>query len=171
MPRIKRKPHRRRSEWTNLHRAQLLHGRDHLGDAFGLEDRGTFDADSAREAWGELGDELVVEHICGHPGTRPWAWWMFDAPEAMRRVGTMRFRAGIGPKNPRRFDRNSREFVAEADFPHDERLAYWRARYQTADAGALERFDDAFAVYETEREYLERLGLLTAAEKKGMQNV
>ena len=163
MPRVKRKAHRRRCEWTDLHRLQLLHGHDFLGDAFGNDE--AFDADCARDAWNDLGDEVLAEHIREHPGTRPWGWWAFESPESIRRTGTMRFKSGIGPKNPRRFDPASREFVSDADFPHSERIPYWRERYQASDAGALERFDEAHAIYESEHEYLERLGLLTLAEK------
>ena len=162
MPRVMRRAHRRRSEWTNPHRLQLLYGHDFLGDAFGDGDR--FDADLAREAWGDLRQDLLADHIREHPGTRPWGWWTFDAREPMRRIGTMRFKRGIGRKNPRRFDRDSREFIAEADFPRDERISYWRRRHPTANAYALDSFDEAYAVYESETEYLERLGLLTDAE-------
>ena len=149
-----------------MHCLQLIHGHDFLGDAFGREDRGTLDLERVREAWADLGDELLAEHIRGHPGTRPWAWWTFDAREVVRRTGTMKFKVGVGPKSPRRFDRDSREFIAEADFPRDERIAYWHERYPTADVGALERFDDAHAAYESEYEYLERLGLLAPGEKR-----
>ena len=165
MPRIKKKAHRRRSEWTDQHRGQLITGFDHLGDAFGREDHGTLDMDRVRDAWADLGDELLAEHVREHPGTRPWAWWQIDAPEVMRRTGTMRFKRGIGPRSPKRFDSASREFVSEADFPRDNRLAYWKRRLPTADAAALEGFDDAYAVYESEHAYLERLGLLTAGER------
>ncbi len=162
MPRVKRKPHRRRRAWTNLHRLQLLHGHDFVGGAFGSGD--AFDVDQAREAWSDLRDELLADHVREHPGTRPWGWWAFDTREPMRRTGTMKFKPGIGPKDPRRFDRDSREFVPEVDFPRDKRAAYWKRHYLTADAAAIERFDQAHAVYESECEYLERLGLLTAAE-------
>ena len=76
----------------------------------------------------------------------------------------MKFKVGVGPKSPHRFDPASREFVAEADFPREKRIAYWKRRYPTADAAALDRFDHAHAVYESEYAYLERRGLLTTAE-------
>ena len=162
MPRVKRKPHRRRRAWTDLHRLQLLHGPDFMGDAFGNDE--AFDVDSARLAWSELRDELIAEWIAESPGSRPFGFWTFDAPEPMRRTGTMKFKPGIGPRSPRRFDRDSREFIAEADFPPAERISYWRRRHPTANAYALDSFDEAYAVYESETEYLERLGLLTDAE-------
>lgn len=163
MPRVTARAHRRRSEWTELHRLQLLHGHDFVGDAFGNHDQ--FDADLAREAWDELREGLLAEHIREHPGTRPVGFWAFDAPEPMRRTGTMCFKSGIGPKNPRRFDPDSREFVPDADSPQDDRIRYWRRRYPTADSRAIDLFDDAHAIYESEYVYLERLGLLTDAEQ------
>jgi hypothetical protein len=30
--------------------------------------------------WEELREELLTDWIKGHPGTRPYAWWAFDAP-------------------------------------------------------------------------------------------
>ena len=61
MPRVTGRAHRRRSEWTELHRLQLLLGHDFVGGAFGNGD--AFDVDSAREAWGELRSELIAEWV------------------------------------------------------------------------------------------------------------
>lgn len=36
--------------------------------------------DVARRAWDELKSALLVEWIHEHPGARPYAWWVFDAP-------------------------------------------------------------------------------------------
>ena len=155
MPRIKRRAHRRKLVWGRGHTVQLQTGHSYFEDeSFGREDHGTLDPEKVREAWADLGPELLEQWIAEHPGTRPWAWWHLAAPEPMRRTGTMHFKRGVGPKNPRRFDPASREFIAECDFPRDKRLAYWKHRYPTADAAALERFDDAYVVYETERDYL-----------------
>lgn len=33
-----------------------------------------------RAAWDSARDEVLAEWIRDHPGTRPWAWWRFDAP-------------------------------------------------------------------------------------------
>ena len=62
------------------------HGREHfsqllcgLGDAFGKD--ADFDQEQARECWQKHRDVLLAEWIEDNPGTRPWAWWRFDAPE------------------------------------------------------------------------------------------
>jgi hypothetical protein len=39
------------------------------------------------EAWLELRDELMAEHIAQDPCSRPWAWWAFESNEPRRRVG------------------------------------------------------------------------------------
>jgi hypothetical protein len=35
-------------------------------------------------AWEELREELIAEQVAETPGTRPWAWWKWDAPEPRR---------------------------------------------------------------------------------------
>lgn len=37
-----------------------------------------------RRCWEELRDELLERWIAARPGTRPWAWWQFDAHEPRR---------------------------------------------------------------------------------------
>ena len=33
-----------------------------------------------RPEWDRVRDRLLTEWIGAHPGTRPWGWWLFDAP-------------------------------------------------------------------------------------------
>jgi hypothetical protein len=42
--------------------------------------------DVLRAAWELLREELIAEHVAAEPGTRPWAWWRFDASEQRRLV-------------------------------------------------------------------------------------
>jgi hypothetical protein len=42
--------------------------------------------DGERAAWGRHRGELLPGWIAEHPGTRPAAWWLYDAPEARRQV-------------------------------------------------------------------------------------
>lgn len=37
---------------------------------------------SIAEAWRHYGPELLSRWIKEHPGSRPAAWWLFDAPES-----------------------------------------------------------------------------------------
>lgn len=36
------------------------------------------------DAWEQLRDALLKEWTSAHPGSRPWAWWRWDAPEPRR---------------------------------------------------------------------------------------
>lgn len=33
--------------------------------------------------WRDLRDELLAEWTVAHPGTRPFGWWRYDAPEPL----------------------------------------------------------------------------------------
>src|SRR4051812_27656415 len=40
-----------------------------------------------RRQWGVIRAEVVATWAAAHPGTRPWAWWHFTAPEPRQRLG------------------------------------------------------------------------------------
>jgi hypothetical protein len=42
---------------------------------------GPFCREPARVLWAERRGEILTDWIKTRPGTRPWAWWTFDAPE------------------------------------------------------------------------------------------
>lgn len=74
-------------DWTEKHRMQLLTGFDLGRGAWGrFSDKWHPPADALqdmRDAWADLRDEIMPR---AKPGTRPVAWWLFDAPEP-RNVG------------------------------------------------------------------------------------
>jgi hypothetical protein len=37
--------------------------------------------------WRQVADKIVVSHVEAFPGTRPFGWWQWDAPERRRRLG------------------------------------------------------------------------------------
>ena len=41
-------------------------------------------ADRCADLWPEWGSEILPDWIRKHPGTRPWGWWRFEAPEPCR---------------------------------------------------------------------------------------
>jgi hypothetical protein len=49
------------------------------------------DPDWLRTRWEAARDEILADWILRHPGTKPHAWWLFDAPRttqgALRRSG------------------------------------------------------------------------------------
>lgn len=181
MPRVKRRTKRRRTGYTDAHIRQLLTGHEWFGDAFGRDDRGTLDVDAMREAWEALRGELLPKWIAEHPGTRPYAWWVFDAPERRRRIGTMR------PLYPvKEIDHMTPEphcELVEDGKPHpfdnperNAKVDEWRRTYpDVANRAAYKLYfgkpsclmtaDDFEAAYESEAEYLDRLELLTDDER------
>lgn len=143
----------RRDEMGDEHRRVLLTGHDY-GSVFQ-------DASERRGTWDELRDELLPTWIAANPGTRPWAWWAFDAPERRQRVN------GLHPfDNPERFAQLKR---LHADASVQTRSA------QTALFFGKPRMlitrDDFTAKYETEPQYLRRLDLLTEAEAEALEQI
>ena len=57
----------------------LLNGQWFFGEPFAT-------VDAERSAWIEHRDYLLGKWIADEPGTRPAAWWKFDAPERRRRI-------------------------------------------------------------------------------------
>jgi hypothetical protein len=98
-----------------------------------------------REAWNDVRDEALVDWVREHAGTRPSAWWKFDAPQPRRRLG------GIGDTCAAGFDLGMpRWWTTPALARH--------SRFVAVDAADPPRF-------ESEAAYLERLGLLPPGEK------
>ena len=64
---------------TDPKHSQLITGHDFF-DQFD-------DLDAAREGWQALRGELLPAFVDKYPGTRPWAWWEYEAPEPRRRLG------------------------------------------------------------------------------------
>ena len=182
MPRIKRRAHRRKLAWGKGHTDQLLSGHGYsFAENFGNESRGTLDEDLMRSAWEELGAELLDGWIAENPFSRPYAWWRYAAPERRRRIGSIRLKSG----RQRGGDDDDCEFIDDGKahpFDSDERntkIAEWRREYPEIADREAHRLnfgipnsmmvpDDFDAVYESEHDYLERLGLLTPGEKSAV---
>lgn len=88
--RVRRRAKIRREGFTPERRFQLITGYDWFRDAYG--DGGRFDHEAAHRDWNEHREEILEAWLQrdeagrGGPGTRPWAWWAFDAPRELRRV-------------------------------------------------------------------------------------
>jgi len=95
--------------------------------------------------WREVRDELLAAWIREHPVRRPWAWWQFDAPEPRGKFVDGRL-------------------VAE---PHDE--CGPPGHRSTNDFGFPETWleeETGRHVFESEPAFLDRHGLLSAAERR-----
>ncbi|MDZ4779595.1 MAG: hypothetical protein SGJ19_05025 [Planctomycetia bacterium] len=152
MPSIRRR-NKHRSQYTQLEYYAVASGHDFFG-SFKTED-------DWREAWQAMKDELLPAFIQQCPGQRPWAWWKFEATE--------RRQPADGKPHP--FDDPERQAHLDriaASMPVEDREAYYascnelyfglpRCLCIKADFGRL---------YEDQATYLERLGLLTDAERE-----
>lgn len=117
-----------------------------LGTAW-ERDRGTGrfgpfpDRTSYARAWARTKASILRRWIAAHPGTRPAAWWEFEAPKAKRqRLGGTGSPAIPGDTSLRGQPRWFREDYSRTDPPR----------------------------YETDAAYLERLGLLTPGERTAL---
>ncbi len=193
MPRVRRRPKRRRIGYTKGQVEHLLRGYTFLGDDFGREVRGTLDVEAMWEAWITLRDELLPQWIAENPGTRPYAWWQFDAPERRQRIGTRRYLYPlaeidhmtpephyefIADDKPHPFDNPRRDEDIRGYDEHTDPTDHFRGPYRLSfgvpscsisydyDPDDLETPDDSAAVYERQAAYLDRLGLLTVEERR-----
>jgi hypothetical protein len=172
MTRVRRVAKVRREPLSDAMRRHLLSGeyptRGDFGSWVEVFDKST----DQRGRWQEHGDDLLAEWIADHPGTRPWAWWRFDAPEPRHRLG------GVGTP--------SFEVLAHApEYDHGlptQWVTVWDVEYYTGRAVDVHgkaigqefrgrRFagqaidPDDPPRYESEAAYLDRHGLLSAEER------
>lgn len=138
------------AEVSDACRQQLLTGHDCFGDGY------MDDTERMREDWRRFRVELLAGWIALRPGTRPFGWWRFDAPARRETID--------GSDHP--FDRLERQ----------ERCAVWHAQHPAM--RHPERFYELFfgvpcivvgeghVHYETERQHLARLNLLTVEEQQ-----
>ena len=160
MPR-KRRVARQRRAWTIAQERQLLHGWNWNieGETFGDIKTDPRAMEGAPEAWGELKEEPLAGWIEKYPGSRPFMWWVVDATERRLPID--------GKVHP--FDNPER-------IGHVAKIASGlrgkvRARY-LADVVALTKGlprcwcipSDWGRRYESEGQYLQRLGQLTPRE-------
>ena len=101
-----------------------------------------------RDLWDANRDELVREWIGAHPGSRPWGWWRYDAPEGRRQL------AGAGHPI--------------LDYGR-ESVPSWREFAGLPVLLALDATDPP--VFESEPATLARLGVLTSEERRRLTPV
>lgn len=152
MPRVIRQPKRRRTSLSVDQVEQLQIGRPFFGPGFGG------DQEALEAAWKAFRVELLREWVAEHPGTRPWAWWRFDAPELRRRVD--------GRRHPffsaKRAERVAR-LITRPDAADDLREQLNSTSFGVPCAHVC--VDDAQALYETEHDFLARHDMLLPGEE------
>jgi len=127
------------------------------------------------ELWRKHGEDIVADWIDEHSGSRPWAWWRWNAPEPRQRLG------GIGTP--------AHEVLAYAPTFRLGIPVYWvrpwEVAYYTGTARDVEgrligqefagRDFRGVAIdpadpprYESQAAFLDRLGLLSPAERRAL---
>ena len=147
MPRIKRRAKRRREYHSE--EIKLLQTGVSLMTRFGAIHKGYGDFAGLREAWNELRGELMEQWIAEHPFTRPWAWLLFDAvAPRLRTVGEQRMES-------------QQEVEARGLYGGDYRRCYFQTLNHRLGA---EETRTSEGDWETEQQYLSRIGALTESE-------
>ncbi|WP_271167297.1 hypothetical protein [Hansschlegelia plantiphila] len=113
-----------------------------------------------RDLWAEFGPAVLKRWIVDKPGTRPWCWWKYEAPEQRRRVGgtgTLRCEAHGGKPLVRM------GLPEGWIMPNDLRWHPFVGR-------GFQGFDvDDPPTFESQAAFLERHGLLVAGERKRLK--
>lgn len=126
-----------------------LHGEDYTEWSFFLDDA------ELAEMWGKHGAEVQAEHVRQYPGTRPKRWWNYDAP----RISAPGAFWDCKLAEPRRQVGGSGRPLPVA-VPHST----------FGILGLMTDVDaDNLPVFESEATYLDRHGLLTAAERRRLK--
>ncbi len=140
--------------------------------------------------WEQLRDTIMAEWIRNHPGTRPWAWWGFDAPRQPDQ-GSGGFWEGTLPEPRQRVSgTGTPKYEVLAYVPHftfgipdswiskfDEDYYNGRSKdihgnkvgnYQEGDFNGQAIDPKDPPRYESQADYLKRHGLLSATEEKAL---
>ena len=146
-----------------------------------------FSDEEMREVWHRWREQILSGWIKSHPGTRPFAWWRWDAPRWGRKFGAFwdgklpeprRRIGGIGDPAFEHFNVVPRfEFGLPVDWVTDWQVAYYNGRardihgnpigtqYNEGHFGGTAYDPNNPPTFETESDYLERYGLLGQGEK------
>jgi hypothetical protein len=109
--------------------------------------------------WRAAREDILADWIRDHAGTRPAAWWKYDAPELRRlRVGG---RGDVIPAYDH--DTNLRFGIFRKSAFVDERLL---AAVAPVGDGLVPLDENDPPRYESQASYLDRHGFLSAAERK-----
>lgn len=138
------------------------------------------------EAWKTCGSELLRQWIKERPGTRPWAWWHFDAPRwnnpRYERLSLPEPRKRLGGTGTPNFECLAYvpafEFGVPKSWVGSRIVDLYNGRNKNTHGNAMcskyiEGYFKALPVnpddppiYETEASYLKRQGLLTEEERQ-----
>ena len=131
-----------------------------------------------RRLWRQWRESLLAAWVAEHPGTRPWAWWQFDAPRIETIPAGREIPAWIQRDTPEPSQRlGGRGTPCYEVLPWMPELPFgiptpWQTASQEEyfDDFVGEAFDpDDPPRYESEARYLERYGLFLEGERVSNQ--
>lgn len=138
MPKVTRRP-KRQTGWNETTEFIMRTGHDFFGQH--SDERGERDLITLYQAWQDLKTPIMRQWLKDQPGSRPWGWWAFDMQKGTRRECV----SGTHPHDD-----------PENDCPQELYFG----------CPAMLRECDMDLEYESQCDYLMRLKLFTAAEKK-----
>jgi hypothetical protein len=129
----------------------LIVGHDLFGDAFENEEH-------FERAWFEHREDFLNYFIPRHPGTRPYAWWKLESSEPRRPLSDV---AGQQLAEIKNLSNDLPTWCRELSFgmPSVWPEEYWN---KMGENPSLEKH------FETQADYLRRLGLLTKEEERSL---
>lgn len=128
MPRKQRLSKHRPKGPTAAQAEHLLYGHDFFGLGYRNDDE-------LLAAWDGNREEYLAAWVDARPGTRPWAWWRFEAPEPRRIVSGRARVAGEFFGLPDMATPGEMVAVYESEAAYLERLGLLTESAQDADAG------------------------------------
>lgn len=136
-------------------RYQMQTGWDFFHEAYGAEGfESGIDFESLRADWEKFREPLLQEWVQYLPMTRPWAWWVLDAPEKRQPLN-----GRLHPFDDPEQQAKDAEYVAQ--YPKSEWILACRKLYY-----GLPQVHRHGYEWETEGQYLKRLGLLLPGEEE-----
>lgn len=153
MPRLKRRSKNRMAGFTSWHRHELEYG--HAYEFIPHDEAFHGDREAMQVAWQSMGSIILREWIAKHPGTRCWAWWAFDAPERRQCLN-----------GPHPFDR------PDSWRETDKLCADMQRRVYSLSYGCPSLYGpgDFDCQFESQPDYLDRLGLLSDHEQAALRD-
>ncbi len=106
------------NEFTQANREHLLKGFHFFGKSYPATPEGN---NAMRADWFRHRASLMREHISKKPGTRPWAWWLYESKEPRRLLSGKAWDCSekLSMGKPSLYERD------ENDLPHWE----WQSEY------------------------------------------
>lgn len=176
------KPRKRRTKKEGIPAAQVYFYETGSYDQSGFDEEDRYDMfmrfnGTLNDAWPENKDKIVSDWVKKNPCTRPWAWWLWDAPRWDDQFFDCYYHGELPEPRQRLGGVGTPSHEVLSIVPHfsfgipDSWVTQQEVDYYNRNGhfkGVAIDPDDP-PCYESEASYLQRHGLLTAAEIKHLE--